>query len=210
MEIQSGKLYENRTWKYLYPCLRSYTPKLTEFLATFFKLAVGIGDSNVLEVKNKCLFILIDTNIYLLGDRELSVYQERFSTFLDFIRYEPYYIKDYVYEGDGKKHMLVLKIPFIHLEAYDKFLLGKYSEMYSLKEINTLYKFCNVSDKIVEKKKNDYISECRAVLTKNPNHVEAFVKKVNIRFKTQATVEDFKDAEIDYPPNFKEEIFNYN
>ena len=47
MQIQSGKLYENRTWKYLYPCLKCYGPELMDFLSSFFKLGVGIGDFNI-------------------------------------------------------------------------------------------------------------------------------------------------------------------
>ena len=47
MQIQSGKLYENRTWKYLYPCLKVYGSTLKTYLNIFFKLAVGLGDHNI-------------------------------------------------------------------------------------------------------------------------------------------------------------------
>ena len=46
MNIQSGKLYENRTWKYLYPCLNEHGDVLKKYLDSFFKLGVGVADFN--------------------------------------------------------------------------------------------------------------------------------------------------------------------
>ena len=99
MQIQSGKLYENRTWKYLFPCLKFYGPELMSKLSSFFKLAVGVNDYNKKE-KQACIYILVDTNIAIASDVERAEYKHKFAQFLDWLSYKPYFVSDYIY---GKK-----------------------------------------------------------------------------------------------------------
>ena len=92
MQIQSGKLYENRTWKYLYPCLKHYGLELMNYLTSFFKLAIGVADSNV-TVEGNCIFILVDTNLTLSNNVETAKYKANFSKFLDWVKYQYFYVK---------------------------------------------------------------------------------------------------------------------
>ena len=211
MQIQSGKLYENRTWKYLYPCLKVYGNTLKTYLNSFFKLAVGLGDHNININEDNCIYILIDTNIHS-PQQSLQTYREYLAKFLDWVRFQPYYVTDYIFEGfdRGEKHMLVLRLPDIYKESYIKFKQGKYSEMYSSKDIENLYPLIVNSNKNIEIKVNNNITNIKNVLTKNSNHLELFRKQVNSEFKTNLSLKDIKDHELDFPPIQEEEIFNYN
>lgn len=211
MQIQSGKLYENRTWKYLYPCLKHYGPELMNYLTSFFKLGVGVADSNV-SVEGNCIFILIDTNLVLSNSIETAKYKANFSKFLDWLKYQYFYVKDYVYEdlGTGEKHMIVLKLPHKYDLTYMSFIKGKYSQMYTQKEINDYFGYISIpSNKESEKKVNEKLSITRKILQKDLSYLKNFVEIVNKNFETNVTEKDFKDAELDYPPKLSEEMFNY-
>ena len=210
MQIQSGKLYENRTWKYLYPCLKVYGGTLKTYLNSFFKLAVGLGDHNIDINEDNCIYILIDTNIHS-PQQSLQTYREYLSKFLDWVRFQPYYVTDYIFEGfdRGEKHMLVLRLPDTYKESYTKFKQGKYSEMYSSKDIDNLYPLIVNSNKNIEIKVNNNITNIKNVLTKNSSHLELFRKQINDEFGTNLSLNDLKNHELDLPPSQNEEIFNY-
>ena len=210
MQIQSGKLYENRTWKYLYPCLKVYGGTLKTYLNSFFKLAVGLGDHNIDINEDNCIYILIDTNIHS-PQQSLQTYREYLSKFLDWVRFQPYYVTDYIFEGfdRGEKHMLVLRLPDTYKESYIKFKQGKYSEMYSSKDIDNLYSLIVNSNKNIEIKVNNNITNIKNVLTKNSSHLELFRKQINDEFGTNLSLKDLKNHELDLPPSQNEEIFNY-
>lgn len=210
MQIQSGKLYENRTWNYLYPCLKYYGNDLMDKLSSFFKLAVGVGDVNRTEEGN-CIYILVDTDLPLMSETQREDYKRKFAKFLDWLSYKDYYVTDYVFEDIDKsdKHMVVLRLPKIYDITYVNFVKGNYSVMYSPKVINDYFKYINIQNKEVEVKRNQKLKEIRQVLTKDKNYVSTFVAKVNKDFATDVSTKHFMDAELDYPPKKEEEIFNY-
>lgn len=206
MQIQSGKLYENRTWKYLYPCLKYYGSSLTAGLSNFFKLAVGVGDINNQEEVN-CIYILIDTNL-ALTDKQRQDYKERFAKFLDWISYQDYYINDYIYDSDS--HMIVLKLPTKYSDTYINFVKGEYSKMYNLAEVRDYFSYItNMKNKDLQMKQNAKLKATKSVLSKDKNYIQTFVDKVNKDFNTQADISCFQEAELDYPPKKQEEIFNF-
>jgi len=210
MEIQTGRLYENRTWKYLYPCLKKYGATLSDYLGSFFKLAVGVGDRNFIAESN-CIFILIDTEIPL-SEIESERYRDRFSKFLDWLKYQSFYVIDYVYSDllEGEKHMVVLKVPITSFTTYDYFIKGQYSKMYSEKEIKSYFKDVSIPQNIpAEIKVNTRLESTRKILKKDKQYLKTFVSIVNKDFKTTIEEKYFRDAELDYPLNLKEEIFNY-
>lgn len=206
MQIQSGKLYENRTWKYLYPSLKYYGDELMNNLAVFFKLAIGVRDMNTKE--SNCLFILIDTEISKNKIQEEN-YKKKFATFLEWLKDKEYYVKDYMYEDNSGKHMVVLKLPNTYKDNYLHFIKGEYSEMYTDKAINHYFKYISISNKITQQKINDRIKKTKFVLKKDKAYLEDFVKIVNTRFNTNVSSKYFEKAELDFPPNKEEEIFNY-
>lgn len=211
MQIQSGKLYENRTWKYLYPCINLYGSELTNQLNSFFKLGVGIGDKNSLETRGQFLYILIDTNMAFKSEAERTAYKVNFGKFLNWLSYMAYYEKDYVFESinNANKHMIVLKMPVEYEDTILNFTKGLYSKLYSLQTIRKCFKFVNLTNKKLEAQINAKLKETRDILLQDPSYKQIFLDKVNADFKIDLKKFNVESAELDYPPVLQQEIFNY-
>ena len=194
MDIVIGKLYINRTVRYLVPGLGFYGPTLKTKLNLVFKLAFGIHDT-LLEGSH----LEGQKNIYILVDK--LVRPELFQNFMDWVKHQEYYVTDYVYdsilENHSRKHMIVLAYPPSMEDAYDKFLLGNYSKMYTRQEITSYF---------AEESK----LETRQVLMKTVHAKHRFIYSVKETFDTQLEEQDFLTGswEYDFPPNTKEEFFN--
>lgn len=194
MDIIVGRLYINRTVKYLVPGLGFYGPTLKTKLNLVFKLAFGIHDTLLtgshLEGQK---------NIYILIDK--LVRPDLFQNFMDWVKHQEYFVTDYVYdsilEAHSRKHMIVLAYPPSMGDAYDKFLLGKYSKMYTKQEITSYF---------AEESK----IETRQVLVKTVHAKHRFVSLIKATFNTQLEEQDFLIGswEFDLPPNEEEEYFN--
>lgn len=211
MQIQSGKLYENRVWKYLYPCIKGHGATLVNYLSSFVKLAIGIGDSSI-RVKDNCLFILIQTSIKTGTITQRKDYRDNFIKFLDWVKYQNYYVKDYIYENkdEAETHMVVLKIPEEYTESFNMFVEGSYSKMFTEKQINYLFPLVEDNNNPSLMKRNERISSARSVFSKKPHRLEEFKNIVNKEFHRAETVrEDYKDAEYEFPIsyNLDQEIF---
>lgn len=199
MNISSGKLYVNRTWRYLYPCLSAYGPEFMVRINNLFKLAVGIDDLNLYgHNKDNCIFILLDSEIPLATKADYEIYKRNFSKFLTWISYQPYYVTDYVFDDvfSGKKHMVVIKIPPQFHTSYTHFLNGSYSQMYNSQQIREIFKNDRYNVLPVLKKDRAYLKE-------------KFVSIVNDKFDSDATEGDLVGSELDFKPEYKEEIFNF-
>lgn len=194
MNITLGQLYSNRTAKYLVPALNYYGPTLKTKLNLVFKLAFGIHDS-LLEGSH----LEGQKNIFVLVDK--LVRPDLFSNFMDWIKHQEYYVTDYVYdsilEDKARKHMIVLAFPSSMEDAYDKFLKGKYSKMYSKTEITQYFA---EEGKIFAKQ----------VLTRQIEARIRFRMLVKETFGVVLESQDFKDEvfEYDLPPTKEEEFFN--
>lgn len=194
MEIQVGKNYVNKTWRFLLPCLRGHGDIFIKKFNPVFKFAVGIHDT-LLDGNP-----LSDTkNIYLLCDK---LYQPRYyEEFLNWVRNQPFYVHDYCPDADitkSRKHIIGITIPERFSNAYDMFLEGKYSQMYTTEEINVL--FAN-SERVKE----------RDVLLKSVSLHDEFIKSVNLEFNTDISIEDIihNDIELELPPKLSQEVFHY-
>jgi len=194
MDIQIGKLYINRTVKYLVPGLGFYGPTLKTKLNLVFKLAFGIHDT-LLEGTH----LEGQKNIFILVDK--LVRPELFQNFMDWVKHQEYFVTDYAYdaimEAHSRKHMIVLAYPPVMGDAYEKFLLGKYSKMYTKKEITSYF---------AEESK----LESRQVLMKIVHARQRFISLIKSTFGTQLEEQDFLlgSWEYDLPPNQEEEFFN--
>lgn len=208
MQIQNGKLYENRTWKYLYPCLKHYGEELNKYLSSFLKLAIGLGDNNVEKDEDfNSIYILLDTNLPLSTGKARQEYKDKLSKFLDWVSYQDYYISDYIF--DTSMHMVVLKIPEEHNNSYFHFIKGEFSEMYNPKSITKYFKYISIPNKELELRHNNKLKDIKSVFNKDKKYIHVFVNRVNKDFNTDVGVEYFQEAELDYPLKKKEEIFNY-
>lgn len=206
MQIQNGKLYENRTWLYLYPSLRFYGDDLVERLGKFFKLAVGVGDVNYSK-KGNCIFILFHMELPF-ADRALEKYRKDFSEFLSWLSYKPYYVTDYVYNEKEQQHMVVIKLPKAMDSAYLDFVAGRYSNMYTDKQVDHFFEITKGLDPGTNIRNERYL-KVRKIFKKDKLELAKFVNKVNEEFKTNVSIEKFEKADIDFPPKKEEEIFNY-
>lgn len=194
MDIQIGKLFINRTVKYLVPGLNFYGPTLRTKLNLVFKLAFGVHDS-LIEGSH----LEGQKNIYILVDK--LVRPDLFQNFMDWVKHQEYFVTDYAYdaimEAHSRKHMIVLAYPPTMGDSYEKFLLGKYSKMYTKKEITSFF--------AEESKK-----EVRQVIVKTVHAKTRFITLIKETFGTILEEQDFLTGywEYDLPPNEEEEFFN--
>ncbi len=211
MRIISGNVIKNRTYKYLFPVLKTYGGKLQDYLNSFYKLAVGIGDNNY-KSSDDCLYILFDVNYNLAGKKNSMENRAYFEEFITWLKNQSFYKTDYMYDISGVNcyHMVVIKIPEEYLNAYSNFLQGKYSQMYTDKQISKLFDILNNDTNVPGITiRNSRVKECRDVFKRTPSRLKEFVEIVNKEFGTQVSEEHFKDAELDFPIKVKEEIFNF-
>lgn len=211
MEIHSGKLFKNKAWRYLYPTLKYYGPDLDNYITSFIKLGVGIGDTNVAFEEDN-LFILFDVELKNHMQINLQKYKEKFQQFLHYIRIQHYYTSDYTYKYDrfSTGHMVVLKIPYVFKDALYNFIKGKYSLMYSEEQVKKYFGSRKFENKSVEREINKILKSTRDVFFKDEKRRKYFIKRVNLDFDTKIKEEMLnEDFELDYPPKFSEEIFGY-
>jgi hypothetical protein len=194
MQIEIGKLYVNRTVKYLIPALSYYGSTLKTKLNLVFKLAFGVHDCLI-----EGTHLEGQKNIFILVDK--LVRPDLYQNFIDWIKHQEYYVTDYAYdsilEHNSRKQMLVLAFPPELADAYDKFLLGKYSLMYTKNEVET---FFGEETKAI----------ARHVLRKTYYAKIEFKRLVKETFGTVLEEQDFLVGswEYDLPPNKEEEFFN--
>lgn len=190
MLIEVGKLYENKTLKYLVPALRIYGETFKAKVNLVYKTAFGISDS-LLEGS----YLEGQRNLYMLVDR--TVYPKYFNNFSDWIKTHESYVTDYPYgsELDARFHMFVIAFPPHLGDAYMKFLEGKYSKMYTKDEIEYFFEG------------RDTI---KTILNKRISAIPTFLEKISKEFGEKLTYEEVKDfPEYDIPPKKEEEFFNY-
>lgn len=191
MQIETGKLYKNKTWDYLIPCLKAYEPELLIKVNSLFKLAVGLFDMLLQGSEHdgkRYLFLLFDK----------QVRPELFYMFIDWLQLKDYYVLDYAWDDvvTGSKHMVVIKFPEKYASAYDKFLIGKYSEMFSTEDVHLLFPEENLR---------------KQVLLKSPEAMPHLQQRVLKEFNTTIDKTDIIEngMELELPLLKHEELFNY-
>lgn len=185
---QQKTIYTNKTRKYLLPCLKEYGANFIVKLENVFKIAVGIGDivvSNRGIKHEKHIFILLESTIA----------PNHFIEFLEWIKQEPMYEDDYVFNNIQKStsHMIVLKIPEKFYDSFETFKLGDYSKMYTRSDIDLFFKSK---------------PEIKQVLIKDHNYKIKFIGKLNKVWGTTIKPSEWEgelDTKIDH-----EEIFNHH
>ena len=115
-----------------------------------------------------------------------NYYQDRFFV----TEYEPYPDN---YNGRG--HMLVFRIPRRYHNAYDHFLKGEYSKMYTEAEVNFLF------SAPLDIPNGEVVLQTKHA-TKN------FLNNFNEEFNVNLKLEEIQGWELDHPLKKCEEIFN--
>lgn len=196
MKIEFGKVFKNKTWDFLRPIVRGYGEVFVDkFTHQIYKLAYGIMDRNLEGAKiiegKRPLFIMVDA----------GVNRRQYMDFMDWLKYQPYYITDYDVDLDNPRlHMIVLEAPEEYYKAYDKFCLGLYSEMFTAEELSKLI--------------DDRNTVPYKVLSRDPKYRNTFLKKVEREFAVSLQGTDRQEflehAELEFPYslNSEDEIFN--
>ena len=182
----------SKTTKYLLPCLSSYGTEFNKRLSNVFKVAAGIGDiivDNVGTKHEKHVFILIDTKIDAPTFRE----------FIQWIRQQPMYENDYVYDNITKTrfHMVIIKLPEKFYGAFTTFKKGEYSKMYSMENIEKFFV---------------RHPETKKVMVKDNSYKITFAKTLNKLWNTTISEKEAHEieGELDLPPTDESEVFNHH
>lgn len=193
MDIQSGKLYVNKTAKYLFPVVMNLYPEIFKLTLGVKLVAMGIGDNNIEKSKGKiCMLYSLDMS----DDKKSAASRVLFSLQIQKVRKLNVFITDYVYDvqEDTHFHMIVIEVPSgVNLKAFTK---GIYSKMVDYKILERVFT------------PGKYL-EIKRILTKDSEQLVPFVQEINAIFGTSVTVEEMEGAEYDLPPYLPEEIFNY-
>lgn len=188
MQIEIGRYYVNKTWKYLLPIIKSFGNTFLVKYSSIWKLGTGIYDHsfNGKYIDDKLLFILFDK----------KVKPKIFNNILEYFKYQDYYHSDYAYDDieEGRMHMVVFKVPEQYYDAYDFFMKGQYSQMYSEDEISFLFKATEKGLDVMHRTEEAY------------NRMIVNTKK---SFNVDITKNDLIGAELDFPIENNKEIFNY-
>lgn len=193
MEIRYGKKYQNKTSSYLLPCIiEGYDNIFSMKIKELFILGCGLKD---MAIANNPDYDFEDTKpFYLLLDT-VSV-KRKSEDFLHWISYQPQYLYDYPMDLIGRGHMLILDFPNKYENAYNKFLKGKYSEMFTKGELEGLFL----------KSTEEY-----KVLTKDVSLLPKFTQRVREMFEmTNLKESDITNSELEFPYtiNVEREFFN--
>lgn len=191
MKIQIGQLYINRTWKYLFPCLKGHGPACTEVINSMFKLAVGIDDTTQKEYKGKSILLMVDSKFL----------EKEFRKGLAWLKIQDFYITDYVAEASltsmSRKHIIQVRIPEVYETAYEHFIRNEYSKMYTEEQIVALFT-------------QNIFSPYVGVLQRSKQAFNTFIEEINAMYDTKLKAADFAgDIEYDHPIIPEEEIFNF-
>lgn len=194
MDASNNKMtFPNKTFKYLLPCLKEYGNIFRLKISNVFKVAVGLGDI----VVDKYGTVTYERHVFILIDS--SIANKFFVSFLEWIRTQPMYENDYVYDDIQKSnlHMVVIKLPEKYYDSFLAFNKGKYSEMFQGKTIEEIF---------------DNHPDAVAVLIKDHNYKVKFLKRLNKFLNNTNPKDHIKpnewEGEIEFPPTSKEEIFN--
>jgi len=198
IKIQFGKIFMNRTKKYLLPVLKDYGSDFASKINNLFKVAVGIGDIIV----DNC-GIHHETHLFILVDTLINT--SNFISILDDIRRHSSYEDDYVYGVITKSrfHMIVVKIPDNYHSTLSKFKKGRYSQMYNESDLKKLFLFDS-------KTASEEYKKIQKVLIKDHNYKFEFAKIIQKEFN----IPDFccadigDESEFDFPILNIEEVFS--
>ena len=196
MEIKYGKRYDNKTYRYLLPAFLEGCGKI--FKLKFKELSIlacGIDDK-LLYNKPKFDFLSEKKPIFVILDTAYN--KRKAEDFVYWINYQDFFLGKYYIDTTSRAIMLIFDFPKEYERAYDNFIVGKYSDMYSREDIEKLFPVKN--------------SSVYHVLIRNTDKLlPDFVKKLEDIFSTNLKYTDFLEAEMELPYKLseKEEVFNF-
>ena len=194
----------NNTFALLAPIVNCFSNELKNSVYGMSALCWGVGDCHYSTIHKKekldaFLFLLVDRCGKWLNDKKryenLKLSKKEFSKNMKLIRNDPHYVTDYSWNYLDNRHMIVFKIPKKYLKAFDKFLLGEYSKMYSDHDIEVL-KIANTKMRI-------------SIVKKDKEFIPFFEKGLNNYYGTNVELDEDFDGELALPFIPKREVFNW-
>jgi len=192
MEIKTGQTFQNKTLKYLFPCLKAHGEEFWECLREMKVLAAGLmtklGHPD-LPLRGRNIVLIVDiSGQWDLHLRFLGILERSGICVLD------HYVLPMYLNSD--KYLFILRVPEVHRHAHDMFLQGRYSEMYSFDEVMGLFPTASPE---------------RAVLLREKSAVPAFLQM--LAEEHDIPLEQMPDIirnarEFDLPPKREEEILD--
>lgn len=195
MKVQLNQIYVNRTRMYLARAMLSYFDKQSLHNVQILKpIMWGTYDQLYLQVKG---IKEVRYKLFLLA--EVKYKPQRMA--LKELREHMYYEDDYPMDVKNTKYVfIVFQIPAQLHKSYNSFMEGKFSEMFTAKELHKMG---------IHKFEDDQINPVYAVLTRKQHLKDVFKKKLEKCFDVQVSDEDLENAELDsfyVPPTY--EAFN--
>ena len=194
--LSIGKVFKNRTLVYLVPALSYYGSTFNAKLMVLPIKAFGIFDEDLKAFEQysyrKSIYVLVDCSI----KKSVTI------SVLNWFKNQEYYVDIVPYsnpEGDHK--LLIIDFPEEFSGAYDNFILGKYSFMYSKEEVN----------KFFSPKVNEFHDKAVNVFNKTEKAALEHIQAVKKHFNADLKLEDLKGKgyQYDFPPKKEQEFFNY-
>lgn len=191
MKIKIGEVYHNKTVKFLLPSLKYLGDDFRAKFNSVQALAFGLHDTQLDGTPyegQRLVYILIDK----LAKPTL------FNSFIVWLRVQPFYALDYAFDNlqTGRMHMVAVAYPEELGDAYDKFIKGKYSKMYSKEEVKLFF--------------TEGKEEARNIVNRTKESGQSHVVNLNLTYNSSITLSDLlhEGGEHDFPPQEHEEIFN--
>ena len=187
----SGEIYFNRTKLYLAPVLSKLKVNIANVEA------YGIYDVIYEHINGD---FVKDYHLFVLSDPYRDT--KAFDKYLKQIRKHKNYVDDYMFDlSKSNKHMVILRIPENYDKAYDAFVIGSFSKMYTMEELDDLgIKKLSPAGKL---------NAPWHILTKDEVYRKIFIEKINKLYNTDLLDEDHDPNEYDvFHISPKQEGFN--
>ncbi len=190
MILIDKKTYVNKTWKFLIPCLASHGQEFMDLFNRAFTLAAGIHDTHLKGspiTQRRVVYCLFNSNY----NRDIMQKLIHYSIKSRILAYE--YDTDFPLKNSNRR-MLVFKIPEVHYKAYDHFLKGEYSQMYTPEFVDANWG-ATARSKIVLKNQEE-------------EGLPMLVEEIKEVLDGNQSPKDMKGSELALPLIKEEEIFN--
>lgn len=202
-ELKSFQL--NNTGQLLSPILNCFSNEFKNAFIANKTLCYAVGDCKYSKIYKRerldpFLFVLMDRNGEWMEDKKRYLNpkdgKKKFNKNLQVMKKDPHYITDYSWSYLDNRHVIAFHIPKKYYKAFDKFIKGEYSQMYSEDDTEVL------------KMKSNKIT--MSIITKDKNLIPFFEKGLNDYYRSKIVLDDSFDGELSLPFIPDREVFNWH
>lgn len=205
IQLIPGNLFDNKTKKYLVPSLNLYNDNLKSKLNENACLAIACGDHYYSVKEDNNLYFVFDKNGVFENGKYASIvhYRDALKSLIDYVEEKEYFVDLYNFKKNNNFIVLVLKLPEELSNIKEKFLNGKFSTLYTKKQIDKIINPKIFTDGIEE------INPVRRVLMGDSSFKPTFINQIKKDFGKELTITLEDIDELDYTPIKKQEYLFY-